>query len=58
VLYFTVDWVPPWLVRDLDQLIVWVDGGLWGSSLWDGDVAVQEGEEEDDILYNPHHLIW
>jgi len=48
VLYFMVDWVPFWLVRDLDELIVWVDGGLWGSSLWDIDV-VEEPPGEDDI---------
>ncbi|GAH91432.1 unnamed protein product [marine sediment metagenome] len=44
-----VDWVSPWLVRGLDQLILWVDGGLWGRSLWDVDV-VEKNEEEDDIF--------
>ena len=48
MLYFTIDWVSPWLVRGLDQLILWVDGGLWGRSLWDVDV-VAEASEEDDI---------
>lgn len=48
VLYFTVDWVSPWLVRELDKFIVWVDGGLWGSSLWDVDI-VQGSEDGDDI---------
>ncbi|MBA7670660.1 hypothetical protein ES703_78806 [subsurface metagenome] len=43
-----VDRVNPWMVRDLDDVVLWVDGGIWGNSVWDSDVE-EEGEEEDDV---------
>jgi len=46
VLYFMVDWVNPWVVRELDQFILWVDGCFWGCSLWDVDVVLEDGEED------------
>jgi len=45
---FMVDWVSPWLVRDLGLIVLWGDGCFWGSSLWDTDI-VEVGEVEDDI---------
>ncbi|MBA7540786.1 hypothetical protein ES705_33089 [subsurface metagenome] len=47
VLYFTVDRVNPWLVRHMDQLIIWVDGGIWDNSIWDPQVDGVDDEEDD-----------
>lgn len=48
MLYFMVDRVNPWMVRHMDQLIIWVDGGIWDNSIWDPQV-VDDVQEEDDI---------
>lgn len=37
------------LVRDLDELIYWVDGGFWGKSVWDSDFE-DEDEDEDEVF--------
>lgn len=46
VLYFMVDSLILWLIRDLDHLILWVDGGIWDNSIWDPDVGEEDGEED------------
>ncbi|MBA7699047.1 hypothetical protein ES703_107731 [subsurface metagenome] len=49
MLYFMVDWVNPWMVRHMDQLIIWVDGGIWNNSVWDSDEDGVLFVDEDDV---------
>jgi len=41
--------VNPWMVRHMDQLIIWVDGGIWNNSVWDSDEDGVLFVDEDDV---------
>ncbi|GAI63539.1 unnamed protein product [marine sediment metagenome] len=48
VLYFMVDQVAPWIISDPDNLVLWVDGGIWDNSIWDPQVDDID-QDEDNI---------